>query len=66
MKLEEYQKRNEELKDKYNVHERINSYQNDYKKDRDLKNDDIEKRKKIDEGFCYFSLISHTNLFRNQ
>ena len=55
MKLEEYQKRNEDLREKYMGHERMHSTQTDFKKfdrgDRDLNLEDIEKRRKIDEGF---------------
>lgn len=53
LKLEEYQRRNEDLREKYMGHERMHSTLTDYKKfDRgDLNVDDIEKRRKIDEGF---------------
>lgn len=40
------------------VNERIHSIQNDYKridKERDLNGDDMEKRRKIDEGLFNFS-----------
>lgn len=62
MKLEEYQKRNEDLKEKYLVHERMHSYQNEYKKEKDLKFEDIEKRRKIDDGTylnIYYNLKIH-------